>query len=466
MRETPQMGVFQQPVKDENMKKTPRLLAVEILNRVDEADAFAEPLLDACLSGNALTDPRDRSLLTQLVYGTLRMRGHVDWIIARLYRGKAASLETGIRNILRTGLYQLLYTERIPAFAVLDEAVKLTKKLYPGRAGLVNAILRNALRKKEEIPYPSLAEDPPLAISILYSHPLWLVKKWIEIFGGEETLARCRADNETPPLVLRANGLKATRAEVIAALKADGFAAAATAFAPEGIVLDHPAVPIRETRCYRQGWIQIQDEASQLIGCLVDPQPGENILDLCAGAGMKTTHLARLMGNRGSILALDLNENKITALGELTARLGVTIIKSDVGNAALDQGREFREKFDRVLVDAPCSGLGTLRRNPEIKWRLQPEDIRNCVDLQGKILANAASCLRKGGKLIYSTCTVMPEENEDIISVFLQERRDFRCGQPPAGMDTRLINGAGFFRTSPHLHGTDGFFGAVLVKTG
>src|SRR5574340_1129047 len=185
------------------MKKHPRLLAVEILNRVDESDAFAEPLLDVCLSGPALTDPRDRGLLTQLVYGTLRMRGHLDWIIAQIYRGKAASLETGIRNILRTGLYQLLYTERIPAFAVLDEAVKLTRKLYPGRTGLINAVLRNALRKKEEFHYPSRGEDPAPAISILHSHPLWLVKRWIEIFGKEETIARCKANNEIPPFVLR-----------------------------------------------------------------------------------------------------------------------------------------------------------------------------------------------------------------------------------------------------------------------
>ena len=448
------------------MKKTPRLLAVEILNRVDESDAFAEPLLDACLSGNSLTDLRDRRLLTQLVYGALRMRGYLDWIIGRLYRGKAGSLETGIQNILRTGLYQLLFTDRIPVFAVLDEAVKTSKIMYPGRAGLVNAILRNALRKKEEIVFPSLEKDPALHISILYSHPLWLVKEWIGMFGADETIALCRANNQIPPFTVRVNRLKATRDDVIERMQREGFEAASTVFSPEGIVLDHPAVPIRETDSYREGLIQIQDEASQQISHLVAPQPGEQILDICAGAGVKTTHLAEIMGNRGSILAVDVNANKITALRELTRRLGTAIIHTSVKDATADLGREFHGKFDRIIVDVPCSGLGTLRRNPEIKWRLQPEDIGNSAGLQRQILMSAARYLREGGTLIYTTCTVMPVENEEIIADFLKEHGRFRLGEVPDVIDPRMVDAGGYFRTSPHLHGTDGFFGAVLVKTG
>lgn len=448
------------------MKKTPRLLAVEILNRVEESDAFAEPLLDARLSGNYLTDLRDRRLLTQLVYGTLRMKGYLDWIIGQLYRGKAGSLETGIQNILRTGLYQLLFTDRIPAFAVLDEAVKASKIMYPGRAGLVNAILRNALRNKEGFVCPPLDTDPALHISLFYSHPLWLVKEWIGMFGADETIALCEANNQIPPFTLRVNRLKASREDVLAAMRREGFEVSPTLFSREGIVIELPAVPIRETNSYREGLIQIQDEASQQIGHLVAPQPGEQILDICAGAGVKTTHLAEIMGNRGSILAVDVNGNKITALRELTGRLGITIINASVNNATADLGREFHGKFDRILVDAPCSGLGTLRRNPEIKWRLQPEDIENFAGLQRLILISAARYLRKGGTIIYATCTVMPAENEEIIDEFLKRHGNFRRGQAPDMIDARMIDAGGYFRTSPRLQGTDGFFGAVLVKTG
>jgi 16S rRNA (cytosine967-C5)-methyltransferase len=452
--------------KYKTMKKPARLLAVEILNRVEESDAFAEPLLDACLSGNSLADLRDRRLLTQLVYGTLRMQGRLDWIIDKLYRGKAGSLETGIRNILRTGLYQLLFTDKIPVFAVLDETVKTAKIMYPGRTGLVNAILRNALRKKKEIPYPSQEEDPALHCSILHSHPLWLVKKWIDAFGPEETAALCKANNEIPPLTIRVNRLKAMRADMIEIMRRDGFGATATVFSPDGIVLDHPPLPLRETDYYRKGLIQVQDEASQLIARLVAPQPGENILDLCAGVGVKTTHLAELMGNRGSITAVDINANKITALRELTERRGITIIDAIVSDATADLGREFQGKFDRILLDAPCSGLGTLRRNPEIKWRLRLEDIGKRASLQRALLANALRYLKRGGTLIYSTCTLMEEENEGMIEDFLQGQDNFRRTQLPEGIDSSLIDGKGFFRSSPHSHGTDGFFGVALERTG
>lgn len=446
--------------------KTPRLLAVEILNRVEEHDAFAEPLLDACLSGNCLADLRDRRLLTQLVYGALRMKGRLDWIIDRLYRGKAGSLETGIRNILRTGLYQLLFTDRIPAFAVLDETVKTSKAMYPGREGLVNAILRNALRRIEDIPYPSFEDDPALHISVIHSHPLWLVKKWIDAFGADATLALCKANNEIPPLTVRVNRLKASREEMIHGLRRDGFGAAATRFSPDGIVLDHPPVPLRETDYFRKGSIQVQDEASQLIGSIVAPSPGEDILDLCSGVGVKTTHLAEIMGNRGDILAVDINENKLASLRELTERFGITIIKCSAADAATDLGSEYYGKFDRVLVDAPCSGLGTLRRNPEIKWRLRPEDIAVFAGLQARILTAAVRYLKQDGILVYSTCTLTKEENEDVVEGVLRERADLCRAPLPGAIDSSLIDGKGFFRTSPQIHGTDGFFGAVMVKAG
>ncbi|MDI6777168.1 MAG: 16S rRNA (cytosine(967)-C(5))-methyltransferase RsmB [Syntrophales bacterium] len=445
------------------MKKTPRLIAVEILNRIEETGAFAEPLLDAFLSDFPDNLP-DRKLLTNIVYGTLRMRGRVDWIIGQLYRGDLADMETGLKNILRTGLYQIMFTDRIPGFAIVDEAVKIAKSLHPARSGLVNAVLRNVIRKRDKLIYPGREEDPSLYISLVHSHPLWLVKKWIEMFGTDRTMALCAANNEIPPLTLRVNRWKTTRDKVIGEMRHDGLDVRATEFSPDGVILSNPHIPPREIPCYQKGLISVQDEASQLIAHLVAPKAEETILDVCAGVGGKTTHLAEIMGNQGSILALDIRGQKVASLRDTTKRLGITIVDTMIGDATYDLGDAFREKFDRVLVDAPCSGLGTLRRNPEIKWRISPEDVKNLASLQKCLLKSAAPCVKKGETLVYSTCTLMPEENENVIEDFLSYHEDFRCLQPPGAISGRMVDDRGFFRTDPHHHGTDGFFAAVLEK--
>jgi 16S rRNA (cytosine967-C5)-methyltransferase len=446
------------------MKKTPRHIAVEILNRVEEQDAFAEPLLDTALSHARLMNIRDRSLITQVVYGTLRMRGHMDWIIGHLYKGDYLSMDVSIKNIMRTGLYQLLFTDRIPDFAVVDEAVEITKKMHPAGSGLVNAILRNAIRKKGTIAYPDMKKDPAHHISVLHSHPLWMVKKWIEILGVEETALLCKANNEIPLAVLRVNTIKTTREKLIDECSRQGMDVKVTVFSPDGMILSHPAMPIRETAFYSAGHIQVQDEASQLISRLVDPKPGENVLDVCSGTGGKTTHLAALMNNRGRITAFDISEKKIADLKKNAERLGVINIDTKTGDARKMQEEAIYGSFDRILVDAPCTGLGTLRRNPEIKWRTKEEDPKKFSALQKTILASAAQYLRKGGFLIYSTCTITSDENEEVIDDFIVHHKDFICVHPPDAINSFLIGDMGYFKSYPHKHGTDGFFGAVLVK--
>ena len=447
------------------MKNSPRRLAVEILNRIDEAAAYAEPLLDAALSGTALANPHDRGLLTELVYGTLRMRGRLDWIIGQLYRGDAAALETGVQNILRTGLYQLWYTDRIPPFAAVNEAVGIARKTCPAASGLVNALLRTALRKKDAIAWPDMAKDPGKAISVIHSHPRWLVERWLDEFGIDETIAICRANNAVPPLALRVNSLKASREQAVAALAQEGLTVEPTAFSPDGLLLASPAAGLRETAPYKEGLIRIQDEASQLIALLLSPEPGESLLDLCAGTGGKTLHLAALMENRGRVTAVDLHPDKLRQLQEEAGRLGATIIETQTADAAAPP-ETFRGIFDRVLLDAPCSGLGTLRRNPEIRWRLAPADLIKCMQIQKRLLRSAADCVRPGGRLIYSVCTVTPEENEAVIEDLLNGRTDFSLIKPPitGGIPPELIDPAGFFRSFPHRHGTDGFFAALLIR--
>ncbi|MDO8724013.1 MAG: 16S rRNA (cytosine(967)-C(5))-methyltransferase RsmB [Syntrophales bacterium] len=448
------------------MIKTPRGMSVEILNRVELKDAYAEPLLDAFLSAHYLPNIHDRRLLTELVYGTLRMKGHLDWLIGKYYRGDFPSLNSTVKNILRTALYQLIYTNRIPVFAVVDEAVKLAKLLHPGSEALVNALLRNYLRKKDKLISPRKEEDPLEHISVLHSHPEWLVKRWLKSFGVEGTIALCRANNEAPPVALRVNRLKVTREKAIDELKEEGIEARETVFSPDGLVITENAPSLRKADSFIKGHIQVQDEASQMITRLAAPRPGERILDTCAGAGVKATHLAELMENKGEILAIDINEKKLLALQKLAERLGIGIVETRVGDATAGMESSLYNSFDKIIVDAPCSGLGTLKRNPEIKWRLAPGDIKTFAELQGKILGSSALCLKEGGIIVYSVCTVMPEENEGVIETFLRHHGDFRPLPPPGSIDCRLIDERGFFRTSPDRHGTDGFFAAVMVRKG
>jgi 16S rRNA (cytosine967-C5)-methyltransferase len=448
----------------ERARETPRSLAVKILTHLDDKGGFAEPLLDRHLSRDRMANVQDRRLLTQIVYGTLRMKGRLDWLIGRLYRGDLAAMEAGVRNILRTALYQMYFTDRIPSFAIVDEAVKIAKTSHPATSGLVNAVLRNIIRRQADIVYPDFEKDPAGHISIVHSHPLWLVNRWIGVFGIKETLAICRANNETPPLTIRVNMLRMSREEAMASLGSAGFDVRQTVFAPAGLVLAGAAAPVGETACYRQGGLQIQDEASQWIACLVDPQPGEKILDACAGAGGKTSHLAELMQNQGRVIACDVHGRRLKDLRKNMKRLGISIVETVEKDVSRIREESFREVFDRILVDAPCSGLGTLRRNPEIKWRLAPEDIQKSSDLQMKLLNGAARCLKAGGRLVYSTCTIMPNENETVVAAFLAGHDDFRLTSPPGAIPAQMITQDGFFRTRPDCHGTDGFFGAVLVK--
>ena len=439
-------------------------MAVDILNCIEEKGAFSEPLLDAFLSRNDMTNIHDRRLLTEIVYGTLRMRGRLDWTIRQLYRGNFVLMQTGIKNILRTAMYQLCFTDRIPAFAIVDEAVEITKKRYPAGSGLVNAILRNTLRKKDEISFPEIEKDPALHTSVLYSHPLWLVERWIKRFGIDETIALCKANNDVPPYTLRVNRLKTTRNRVAEDLLHDASDVRTTIYSPDGLIISHPAVSIRETASYKSGHIHVQDEASQLIACLVDPKPGDIILDVCAGTGGKTTHLAEIMKNRGRIVAIDVNDRKRESLRLSAARQRITIIDARWGDATQDMGNDFHEAFDRVLIDAPCSGFGTLRRNPEIKWRLYEKTLKESASLQKKILDRSALYVKKGGMIVYSTCTIEQEENEGNIEYFLSRHRDFHQIRPPETIISSIVDEKKCFKTYPHRHGMDGFFGAVLEK--
>jgi 16S rRNA (cytosine967-C5)-methyltransferase len=444
------------------MKISVRHQAVDILNKVSASQDFASPLINDCLDKNALSGTPDGRLLTHIVYGVLRFRGHLDWILTKFYRGDFEKMDEGIKNVLRLSLYQLKFSDRLPDFAVVNEAVKIAKILKPDKSALVNAVLRNYLRRGEKVPFPSLKNNPAEHIAAFHSHPLWLVKKWIKIFGPEETKSLCSVNNELPPLTLRVNTLKISRKDLMEKLATAGFTQAETKFSPDGLILNTSANPIQKTDFFENGFLRIQDEGAQLISYLINPEGAESILDACAGAGGKATHLAAILKNKGKIVAIDRNAERIAELKQEAIRLGINIIETQTFDLSVGLPDSFKEMFDRVLVDAPCSGLGTLRRNPEIKWRTTEKDLHNFSSAQIIILHNAAKAIKKGGYLIYCTCSLLPEENENIVDDFLKLNANFSLCRPPVSINQQLIDSRGFFHTYPHRHHMDGFFGAIL----
>lgn len=447
-------------------RKDPRAISLEILSRIEETDRHADDLLSDSFKRYRHLTSLDRAFLTELTYGVLRWRGRLDWIIRHLSNLPFEKIEPEMLNTLRLGLYQIFFLTKTPASAAVNESVELAKKTRGKKGGgFVNAILRSALRGKETLRYPDRNQDPALRLAVIQSHPLWLVRRWIEEWGVEETLKICVANNRIPPLILRTNTLKIGREALIEKLREKGLNAAPTSFSDEGIwVREGP--PISELPFLNQGLFVIQDEASQLITLLLDPKRGEKILDACAAPGGKTTHIAQKMENVGEIDALDLRQEKLKQIEEGCKRLGIKIVRPKIGNAINPLPVPDGIKFDRVLADVPCSGFGTLRRNPDLKWRKEKEDIERLGQLQFSILENVARYVKEGGLLVYSTCTVFHEENEGVVERFLGEHRTFDLDSLIEVLPEkcRMFIKNGYFKTFPPADELDGFFAARLRK--
>ncbi|MCL4424715.1 MAG: 16S rRNA (cytosine(967)-C(5))-methyltransferase RsmB [Firmicutes bacterium] len=442
-----------------------RELALKVLKGVEERDAYADILLDHWLNRHQLL-PRERALATEIAFGTLRRRNTLDWVIEGFSSRPIVKMDLWTRNILRLGAYQLLYLERIPARAAVDEAVKLARRFAPyGVSGFVNAVLRRVANGRLP-PFPSLAEDPLTHLSLNYSHPRWLVERWLTQLGWEGTAALCQANNQPPPVTLRVNRLKSTPAEAREALAAARIEVGTGNYLPEALVVRKAGSPERLPG-YAEGWFSLQDESSMLVAHALDPQPGEMVVDMASAPGGKTTHLAEVMGNLGNIVAADVHEHRLSSVRERAHRLGIRIIRTMVAD-----GRQLADLYagqaDRVLLDAPCSGLGVLRRNPEARWRKRPQDIPGLVRLQMELLAAGAQLLKPEGTLVYSTCTITPEENQGVVEGFLKRHPDFAREdlRPflPEGLHKVPQVDEGWIQLYPHLHGTDGFFLARLRK--
>jgi 16S rRNA (cytosine967-C5)-methyltransferase len=430
------------------------VVALRVLERVARDGAFADLALDAELARRHL-EPRDVALATELVYGTLRWQRHLDWLIAPHSKRPLAALDVRPLVLLRLTAYQIVFLERVPAFAAVNDAVSLARRRdTPGVEGFVNAVLRSFARRGAAEREPALPADPVDALATRWSHPTWLVKRWIRHFGEDEAIALMRAMNERPPLTLRANTLRVTREALAERLRADeGLETRPSRYASEGLDVDHGGAP-GAWRAFAAGLFAVQDAASMLVSRLLDPRPGETVADACAAPGTKTTHLAQLMDNRGRILAFDPQAARLARVAEAAARLGVTIVETTDGPVeTLAPG--FRDTCDAVLVDAPCSNLGVLRRNPEVKWRRELDDVTTNAARQRTIVEAAATMVKPGGRLVYATCSLEPEENDEVARGFLASRADFTL-DPPLDFPIRLDEG-GVLRCLPHRHGTDGF---------
>ncbi len=442
-----------------------RELAVEILLKVEKKNAYADILLDHSLKKASLSS-RDRALLTQLVYGALRWRGRIDWYLSQFLHRSLSGTNAYIRNLLRLTLYQLLFLDKVPDYAAVNEGVELAKRHGGARAGgLVNGVVRRILREKDKLPDPDPKDDAILYLSVRWSHPDWLVKKWLGYFGREETESLLKADNQESPLTLRANRLKGDRESLREKLRARGFNAAPTRWSPQGIQLKS-AGAADQLPGFQEGFFQVQGEASQLIGYLVDPQPGERVLDACAAPGGKTTHLAELMGDNGELIVTDISVKGLEKLKQNVQRLGLTSVRPFAVDVSRGLTGALALPYDRILVDAPCSGLGTLRSHPEAKWQKDERDIRRLSKLQKKIVRRLSSYLKPGGILVYATCTLTREENEGVVEDFLDHEKGFVLDNARDTLPREakpMISGK-YFLALPHKHNTDGFFAARMRK--
>jgi 16S rRNA (cytosine967-C5)-methyltransferase len=445
-----------------------RYTALSILNRLDrEAKTLDRILLELSPRQDYLSK-RDRALLNAVVYGVLRWRGRLDHVIAHFSDSPISRIQPSVLNILRLGLFQIIFLDRIPASAAVNTAVELTKQTQSSRAvGFVNALLRKAAANHSNVPFSTFWQNPLAYLTAAQSIPEWLAKRWLKRMPAETIITLSKSINTIPPIALRTNTLKTNRELLLRFFENQVEQSAPTFFAPDGLYIRNPKKSIQHLAAFKKGWFQVQDEAAQLVSLLLDPQPGESILDACAGLGGKTGHMAQLMQNQGTITALDKNPEKLRLLNAEMQRLGVAIVKTVSEDLNRYPVESPGERYDRILVDAPCSGLGVMRRNPDIKWNSSAACLERQSTIQKRILTNLATRVKPNGILVYAVCSMEPEENEAVIQEFLKKQSDFGIdndlGKLPAAIRSG-INSVTGFTTLAFIEHMDGFFLARLKR--
>jgi 16S rRNA (cytosine967-C5)-methyltransferase len=443
-----------------------RRLAAEVLLRVEQGGAFANLALDGALRSAGVLEPREAALCTELTYGTLRWQLELDRAIAAHSARPPAELDAPLRAALRIAAFELLHHPRVPARAAVDQGVELVRELGLARAaGYANAVLRRLSETRAPPPAPSKEADPIGHIAATTAHPRWLIERWARWLGAGEAEKLAAANQRQAAAVVRAARRRATREQVQEALRKSGIESEPGRYSPDALVLAPGAPPALDIDGHEQGLFQAQDEAAQLVSLYAAPPAGASVLDACAAPGGKACHLAEL--GAGSVLAVDLHARKARNIEEAASRLGLAEVRALAGDATLPLPGE--GPFDLALVDAPCSGLGTLRRHPEVKLRRTPDDVDRVAALQARLLAQVSRSVKPGGLLVYAVCTLTPEESDEQVERFLAANPDFHPERPPPGWalpaaDADCLDEQGRLRIFPHRTGTDGFFAVRLRK--
>ncbi|MBD2257753.1 16S rRNA (cytosine(967)-C(5))-methyltransferase [Pseudanabaena sp. FACHB-2040] len=448
-------------------KPSARQLAYEVLLAVHKG-AYADVALHRSLAQVPLGD-LDRAFVTELVYGSVRRQRTLDTLIDQLGKKKAHQQPAEIRAILHLGLYQLRYLSTVPPSAAVNTSVDLVKAGSLSRlSGVVNGILRQYLRlQKGESDTPQdplwLPSDPVAAVAVRHSYPDWIVRLWYERLGLEATEDLCRWFNQSPHIDLRVNRCQIALEDVEAAFAAAGVQTERLNPLPDALRLTNPAGSVTALPGYAEGWWSVQDASAQLVAYLVNPQPGEVIVDACAAPGGKATHLAELMGDQGTVWACDRTTSRLKKIKTNSARLQLNSLKTYTGDSR--DLPKFHGQADRVLIDAPCSGLGTLHRHADARWRQSPETAHELVTLQRALLEEAARWAKPEATMVYATCTLNPEENEGVVEQFLQQHPDWHIQAPPADSPVApWVTEQGWVQVWPHLHNMDGFFMVALTR--
>ncbi|MCY4612112.1 MAG: 16S rRNA (cytosine(967)-C(5))-methyltransferase RsmB [Nitrospira sp.] len=452
-------------------KASGRLLALQTLLAVERQDCFADDAFTR-FAAHANLSHEDQALAFELVYGVLRHRATLDWQLNAVASRPVHRLPKVVTAILRLGAYQMRYLDRIPVSAAVSESVKLAKGVK-GRdwSGVVNGILRNLDRT--EIEWPEMAQDPVNGLSVTYSCPNWLTRRWIDRWGFEAAEAMCRHTLTIPPLTLRTNTLRCSREQLEAKLGEEGYTVSRTPGSPQGLILEKCG-SLQALPALQEGWCYVEDEAAQLVPLLLDVKPGHRILDACAAPGGKCSHIAALIQDQGEIVATDPEPRRLKRLESNLHTLGITCVETveisgeDAFASSTFHDTWSRTGFDRILVDAPCSGLGVLRRHPEAKWQKTDSQLDRHGERQSGILAQVARHLRPGGVLVYSACSTEPEETTQVVARFCLDHPEFShessAGWLPPHAPS-LTNPDGDFLTSGFHDNMDGFFAARLRRT-
>ena len=437
-----------------------RTKVIEILTKVDTRQAYSDKLLERELMQ---MEDIDRRFVTEIVNGVLRWRLRLDWYLNQLYLGEYENLITDVKNNLRSSVYQLVYMDKVPAYAVLYEAVEIAKEKYNQKtANLVNAILRNFLRQHKKFEFLESQLDVLEKFSIRYSHPKWIVQRWIEYWGIDEVKFLCEANNSRPRLAVRINESRADRDTLFRLLDENQISHQIHDDFRNFVWIDN-FQEFRKLDLISRGWVSVQDISTGIPVLLLDPQPGERILDMCAAPGGKAGFLAEKLGGKGKLFALDRHSTRLNVLSENFRKLGYSAYNIIVADATT---LPLRGTFDKILIDAPCSGFGVLNKRVDLKWKRTEQDIKNMKNLQLELLKAAALALKIGGKLVYSTCTIEPEENEEVVKDFIKNHPEFEMIDLRDLVPVSYISDHYFIRTFPHKHQMDGSFAALLHKTG